>query len=111
MNYVRTHNRRQQVWNMLGFEDGSETVSIDYSPWSDDNGNVTACVVTVKTGTATVSNESLAGNTKTFTISNTQIGSSMIQLKATAGNNIDISHIRIMSKDPETITNDYGMIV
>ena len=111
MDYIRTHNRRQQTWNMLAYKDGTETVTIDYSPWADDNGPVTSVVATVKTGTATIGNESLSGNIKTLTISNTQTGSSMIQLKATAGNNVDISHIRVMSKDPDVVSNDYGMIV
>ena len=110
MDYVRTHNRRQQVWNILGFEDQTETITIDYSPWADDNGTVTDVTLTVKNGSATIGNESLASNVKTFTLSNTETGSSMIQLKATAGNNVDISHIRILAKNPETIVNDYGIL-
>jgi hypothetical protein len=110
MDYVRTANRRSQVRKMLAFKNGVETVTLDYSPWSDDYGTVTAVTATVKSGQASIGNESLTSNVKSMTISTPETGASMITLTATAGNNTDISYLYVYSKDPNTVTEDYGLL-
>lgn len=109
MDYVRTDNRRQQIWKGLSFKGQTETHTIDYNPWSDDNGAVTAVTMTVKSGQAAIANESLASNVQTFTITTSEVGSSTIQVKATAGNNIDITTLYIFTKDPKNYVRDYGI--
>ena len=94
---------------MLAFKSGAETITVDYSPWSDDNGSVTAVAATVKAGQAAISNESLSANVKQMTIMTAESGASMIKLSATAGNNTHISYIYILAKDPDSHSEDYGI--
>lgn len=108
MNYIRTNNKRQQIWKALSFKGQTETFTIDYSPWSD-NGTVTTVTVSLESGQASVGNESLTSNVKSLTITTAETGSSMIKLTATAGNNIDVSYLYIFSKDPIAFTEDYGI--
>jgi len=111
MEYTVTHNRQQQIRRMVSFEDQVELVTTDYTPWVDSNGSVTVVTVTVKSGSATVANESLAASVHTMTVSTQQTGSSVIQLKATAGNNVHVSNICILTKDPNYPVYDYGYYI
>lgn len=109
MDIIRTDIRTQQVYNDVAFKDGTQTHTIDYNPWSDDNGSVTDVTMTLKAGQATIGNESLSANVKTFTVTTSTVGRSIIQAKATAGNNIDIITINILTKDPLSDPIDYGL--
>ena len=71
---------------------------------------MTACVLTVKSGDAAISNESLSSNVKTFSLTTSQAGASMIQIKATAGNNTYITHLYVFAKDPNSQVYDYGIV-
>ena len=95
MDLIRRAVRATQRQDILSFEGQTQTHTIDYSPWADDNGTVTDVTLTVKSGSATIANESLTSNVKTFTVTTTNAGSSLIEAKATAGNNIDIYYLRI----------------
>ncbi len=107
--HVVTANRNREIWQLLAFEDGAETVQFDFSPWADDNGNVSAVTWTVKSGEAAISNESLASNVASALITTTEQGKSLIQLKVTAGNNIYVTHLEVKAKDPRLPQNDYGL--
>jgi len=109
MNYTRTNNRRQQIWQALSFKGQTETYSFDYSPWADDNGTVSAVTASLESGQATIANESLTANIKTLTISTAETGASMIKLSATAGNNVDVMYLYVFAKDPIALTEDYGI--
>lgn len=86
----------------------SITVDIDYSPWAEDNGSVSAVVAAVKSGDVSIGNEVLASNVKTIIITASSVGQNMVTLTATAGNNVHLLHIRIMVRDPGVVTSDYG---
>lgn len=109
--YFVTATRTRRTSSRLAFEGGVETINYDYTPWSQDNGTVTAVVVTVETGDAAVANETLASNVKSFTVATSNFGSSLIKLVATtAGNNIDVQFLRVVAKDPQLLAlNDYGL--
>ena len=109
MDYIRANNRRTQLRQMLTFKGGTETVTIDYSPWSDSNGNVTAVTASLESGQASIGNEPLASNVKTMTITTAEQGPSMIKLSATAGNNVDVMYLYVFAKDPQNYTEDYGI--
>jgi len=109
MNYTRTNNRRQQMWKALSFKSQTETYTVDYSPWSDDNGTVTTVTLSLESGQASIGNESLTSNIKTFTIQTAETGASMLKLSATAGNNVDVMYLYVFSKDPIALTEDYGI--
>jgi hypothetical protein len=97
------------VLKALSFVDQAETHTIDYNPWSDTHGSVTTVTATLKSGTATISNESLSANIKTLTITTPQAGQAMIKLTATAGLNTDTTYLYIYTKDPDANTSDYGL--
>lgn len=98
-----------QIRNILAFKPGAETVKFDFSPWAEDNGSVSAVTWTVKSGQAAIANKTLASNVAQAVITTSESGGSLIQIKATAGNNVYITHLDILAKDPYRITDDYGL--
>lgn len=110
MDYIITANRRIQVRNLLSYKGETQTHTIDFNPWSDDNGTVSAVTGSVESGQASIGNESLTSNVKTFTLTTSEVGSSMLKFTATAGNNIQPVYIRVLTKDPQETTEDYGFI-
>ena len=110
-NYAVRANRDTQIIKMLAFKEGAQTVTFDYSPWADDNGNVSSVVPTLKTGEAGISNESLVSNLKTLVITTSEYGHSLIRLAATAGNNIHIINLYVLAKDPQARVHDYGLMI
>ena len=108
--FVVRDNREKQIFRFLSFKDGVETIKFDFSPWADSNGTLTAITATVKSGDAAISNESLASNVKTFSLTTSSAGQSMIQIKGTAGNNTYVTHLSVFTKDPNSQVWDYGII-
>lgn len=90
------------------FKDGAETIQFDYSPWAEDNGDVTSVTVTVESGDAGVSNENLADNIQSMLVTTTQEGWSLLKLFATDGTNKDVQYLEISVKDPQRQISDYG---
>jgi len=109
MNYVIRANRAIQVFRLLAYKGGAEPITVDFSPWADDGGTVTAVTAEVKSGDASISNESISSNVKSFLLTTAQAGSSMVKLTGTAGNNKPIVHIYVVSKDPNNQVYDYGI--
>ena len=107
--YVITATRNRQIERMLAFEDGAEAVEFDFSPWADDNGNVSAVTWTLKSGQAAISGQALTSNVASALITTSEQGASLIQIKATAGSNIYVTHLEVRAKDPEYPSQDYGM--
>lgn len=109
LTYVVTANRNRQIERMLAFKGGAQTVKLNYDPWEDDNGAVTTVEWTTKKGDAAISNTSLAASVAEAVITTSTEGASLIEVKATAGNNIHISHIDVIAKDPNRPFDDYGL--
>jgi len=108
VDFVVRHNRIDPIRRLLMFKGEAKTITIDYSPWSEDNGSVTSVVATVKYGDAALSNESLTSDIKTMVVTTSNEGHNMIKLTATAGNNIHVLHILIVVRDPDVVSHDYG---
>lgn len=108
--YTVTSNRKHQVRSLLMFEGETQTIKYDVSPWETDNGTVTAVTWTVKSGDASIANETLTSSVATAEITTSNTGKSMIKLTLTAGNNTYITHLHVHTKDPDVITNDYGLL-
>lgn len=108
MNYIIRDNRITQLRQMLQFKGQADTHSLDYSPWADDGGTVSACVISVESGQGAVSSEALTSNVKTFVLTTSELGSTMLKFTATAGNNTHIVYLRILVKDPRQAQDDYG---
>ena len=99
--YTVTANRRMQTRSLFAFIDEAQQVQYDFAPWETDNGTVTAVTWTTKTGQAGISNEALASSKATATITTSNEGKSLIEVKATAGNNTFITYLQVQSKDPK----------
>ena len=108
--YTIKSNRNQQTKQLLAFKGEAQTVQLDFSPWETDNGTVTSVTWTVKSGQASIANESLSSSVAQATITTSDTGRSMITVAATAGNNIIKLYLHVFAKDPNTITNDYGIL-
>lgn len=108
--YTITANRNRQKFGLLAFEDQAQTVRVDFSPWSDDNGSVSTVTWTVDSGNAAISNEDLSSNVAEAVITTSDIGNSLIKLEATAGNNNEVVYILVHAKDFQAIHWDYGYI-
>lgn len=102
-------NKHRQIDKKVMLKGDDETYKLDLNAWSDDNGNITACVITVETGNVTIDNESLASNVKQFQVTTTNVGRAMIKYSATAGNNTYTGKVSILTKDPQAIVSDYGI--
>ena len=106
--YVKS-NANQQVRAILSFKGKSQTIQYNFLPWEEDNGSVTSVVWSVKSGDASVSNESLSSSIASAVITTANAGSSLITLTATAGNNVEVLTLRVVAKDPEYRIHDYGI--
>lgn len=109
LSYVVKSNRNQQIRGMLAFKGEAQTVQYDFSPWEADNGTVTSVNWELKDGQAAISNKSLASSIASALITTSESGISLIKLTATAGNNIFVTHLRVVTKDPHTRIHDYGI--
>lgn len=107
--FIITANRNRDIEQVLTFEGAVEKVTVDYSPWVEDNATVTAVTVTVESGDASVGGASLASNVWTGYITTTNQGASLIKLKATAGSITHVTHLEVRAKDPEYPSQDYGL--
>lgn len=108
--FVIRSNELNPIRQLASTVQSAKTITIDYSPWAEDFGSVTAAVVTVESGDASVANEALTSNIKTLVVTTTNAGGSLIRIKATAGNSIHVLHIRVFTRDPQVINNDYGFV-
>ena len=102
--------RRSNLERMVSFKDKAETVKFDYGAWAEENGTVTAVTWTLKSGSAVISGTNLSANVATAVITTSEVGGSVIKVKATTGSNIDIAHLDVFTKDPDRIVNDYGFV-
>lgn len=105
-----TANRAQLVHNFIMMEGDAEKFILDYNPWSDDNAAVTSVTVTVKSGQATISGESLASNVKNMVVTTPSSGKTLIKVSATDGTHRNMIFIKLLIKDPEIVYyEDYGL--
>lgn len=106
--FVIRANDPIQVRCQLAMKDGVETVQFDFSPWAEDNGNVSAVTWTVESGNAGVSGEALASNVASAQITTSNQGGSMIRLKAVGTTDTKVINLRVYAKDPRQAADDYG---
>jgi hypothetical protein len=107
--YYVTNERNRDYITKEAYKGGAEQIQYDYSSWAEDNGTLTSVTVTVESGDATISSESLASNVKTFLLTTSQIGHSTIKLVATDGTDKDVQYLNIITRDPMNYAHDYGM--
>ncbi len=97
--YVIPQNRKLQSRQLLCFEDETQKVQFDFSPWQTENGTLTAVEWIKESGQASISSESLLANIATATITTLQPGRSSIRIKATTTQSLTIvTHLIVTCK-------------
>lgn len=110
--FVISSENNVQKFHDVTFKGGAVKYSFDFSPWADDNATVTAVTWTVKAGSATISGDALASNVATALVTFGNVGSTLIQVKATTtSNGIYVAYLDVLAKDPQTGTSDYGLTI
>jgi hypothetical protein len=108
MRYSITAQRNRRISRHLVLLDSVEPITLDYSGYANEFGDVTAVDWIIKSGQASIANQALSGNIATATISTPQLGSTLIQVKATAGSNIRIDYLETVAVEPYR-ASDYGL--
>lgn len=106
-----TANRNREIDKVLMFEGQTDTVQFDLSPWEADNGTVSSVSWEVKSGSASIANESLSSSIASATITTSSSGKSLVKVTlTTSGNNVGILYAEIFARDPEVVVvegNEY----
>jgi hypothetical protein len=111
--FILTAENNPEIFRDVTFKDAKKTYSFDFTPWAEDNHDVTTVTWTVQSGQAAVSGQALTSNVATALVTFSQAGRSLIQVKgATASNEVFIAHLDVVAKDPEAVfIDDYGICV
>lgn len=105
--YIR-QNDRQQVRTLRTAKGSVEPVTLDFSPWAEDNGNVTTVTWTVDSGNAAVSGEALTSNVASAVVTTADAGQSMLIVKGTGATHAKPIYVRVVARDPGVLVYDYG---
>ena len=104
---------RQQIRQVLQFKGDAKALSVDCSPWKDDNGTVSTATWSVESGSASISSEALTSNVASCLLTTSSPGTSMIKLVVTDGTHSEAIYIKCKCKDPQTafdVATDYGFV-
>lgn len=107
--YIRA-DREPRTINLGTLKGDVASLNFDYSAYADDYGAVTTVTVTVESGQASVGSESLASNVKSLTLTTSQEGRSTIKLSAAGSSDTHILKLLVMTKDPQSVSEDYGFV-
>ena len=108
--YVTTATR-EQVRNILSMVGEDQAITVDFSPWAEDNATVTSVTWTTETGDAVVDGSSLSSNVESVRITTANEGTSLLKAVATDGTHTKPVFFKVTCKDPETqftVTTDYN---
>lgn len=102
------------VDNKTNFYDVAEkesvrTYELNFSPWAEDYGNISAVEWSVKFGSPNISNETLTSNKATALIDFPNAGISSVKVKATSVDGSKfVCYINIRVKDSVDYIDEYG---
>ena len=111
-NYYITTESREQIRSLLAMKGDDQAVQLDFSPWAEDNSNVSSATWEVEYGDAAVDGESLSSNVASARITTSDSGRSLIKVTATDGTHSKVTYLLVHAKDPSitTYASDYGMV-
>jgi hypothetical protein len=106
--YKITAEQNTERQTLRAKKDEAISFEIDFSPWAEDNDDVSTVTWTVRSGYAESSNTALSSNVASGLVTLSECGRSMIEVKATtASNQVKIVHIETLATDP-SLQDDYG---
>lgn len=79
--------------------DTKTTVTFDYAAWAATHGTVTSVNLVVKSGTLSITNESLTSNVRSATLQFTQAGMILIEIQASTSSEKKVNYLSIRSQD------------
>lgn len=107
--YVITAFDNPDSFKDTALKDGVDLYEIDFSPWAEENGDITSVTWTVKSGTVGIDNEALADSVAQAQLTFSDWGGQLVQVKATnADNEVCVIYLEIAVKDLYCNPNDYG---
>lgn len=99
---------RVQLRSIIRMAGDIKGLSVDFSSWADDNGDLVSVIWEVTQGGLVIGSESLANNLVSCITTTANSGRSMIKLIASNANYSEALYIRAMTKEPrEGWLSDY----
>lgn len=108
--FIIRANDTGQMRHIRAIEGQAQAITVDFAPWAEDNGALTAANWSVIAGNAAISGAALASSVSTMTLTTTDTGGSIIEVKGSNANYVEPIRFRVMARDPQShVTNwDYG---
>lgn len=111
LDFFVTAINSHRIFRAKALEGDKEKVRVDFSPWAEDNEDVSSVEWTVKAGTANIQNESYANNIGEALISLDQTNGALIEVKAITANLIKTVYVDMMvyelNKEPIDYAESY----
>lgn len=107
-----TSKQRQEIRQRAQYKGDVKALSVDFSPWAEDNSDVSTVTWSVESGNAAISSETLTSNVASALITTSEAGHSMIKLLATDGTHTEAVYIHIRARDPQAVGTipDYDLV-
>lgn len=110
--FVIVSENNVQKFKDISFKGAAVKYEFNFAPWQDDNNTITGVVWEVKSGQATISGEALTSAVATALVTFGESGSNLIKLTAsTAASGVYVAYLDVLATDPQSGTNDYGIII
>ena len=105
--FVRDRDRIQ-IRQLRTVKNDAVPVTVDFSPWAEDNGTVSTVTWTVKSGSATISGEALSASSASAVVTTANPGDSLVEVKGAGATHTKVFNLRVHAKDPYQAVPDYG---
>jgi hypothetical protein len=106
--FVVRDNDRVGIRRMTTIKGAVEPIAFDFSPWAEDQGNVTSATWSVIVGKATLSSKALSSNVASAVLSTPEPGETVIQILGIGATHTKPVRIRVYTRDESTPISDYG---
>lgn len=106
--YVTANRKPDQYSDNVSLND-AVTYSFDFSPWAEDNSNVSSVTWTVESGQAAVSGQALASNVASALLTFSSSGKNLISILATTATQKKKIWLETYVKDVNIYPDDYGL--
>jgi hypothetical protein len=98
-NFVITpSNNPQPIFDMV-YKADAETYSIDFSPWCEQNHNLTSVTWVSQMGQAGISGAALVGNVASALVTFSEAGGNLIKITATTSAEVHVVYLDVLAKD------------
>ncbi len=109
MNFVVRANDRETFRTLRAIKGGVMPLTVDFSPWADDNGALTGATWSVIGGNASLSDTSLSNSVASVTVTTADRGDSTIEVKGANASYTQPIRIRVSAIEPQALPmHDYG---